>query len=122
MLRRLAEDWLLIADRNFYNWADWCAAAETGAALLWRVKSDLRLPVLELLPDGSYRSVLVSPKITCDRREQGVLPEVVGLPPGDLIEQVRLGPAVEGCRGQHCVLELLVLPAMESVIGQEPLA
>jgi Insertion element 4 transposase N-terminal len=52
----LEEDWLLIADRNFYNWQDWCTAADTGAALLWRVKSDLRLPVLELLlPDGSYR-------------------------------------------------------------------
>ena len=62
MLRRLAEDWLLIADRNFYNWEDWCAAAGTGAALLWRVKADLRLPVLDLLPDGSYRSVLVSPR------------------------------------------------------------
>ena len=60
---RLEEDWLLIADRNFYNWQDWCTTADTGAALLWRVKSDLRLPVLELPPDGSYRSVLVSPKI-----------------------------------------------------------
>ena len=37
--------------------------ADTGAALLWRVKADLQLPVLELLPDGSYRSVLVSPVI-----------------------------------------------------------
>jgi hypothetical protein len=70
MLRRLEEDWLLIADRNFYNWEDWCAAADTGAALLWRVKSDLRLPVLELLPDGSYRSVLVSPRIKGKARQQ----------------------------------------------------
>jgi hypothetical protein len=70
MLRRLEEDWLLIADRNFYNWEDWCAAADTRAALLWRVKSDLRLPVLELLPDGSYRSVLVSPKIKGNARQQ----------------------------------------------------
>ena len=61
--RRLEEDWLLIADRNFYNWQDWKAAASSGAALLWRVKSDLVLPVLEILPDGSYRSVLVSPRI-----------------------------------------------------------
>jgi Insertion element 4 transposase N-terminal len=65
----LEEDWLLIADRNFYNWKDWCTAADTGAALLWRVKSDLLLPVLELLPDGSYRSVLVNPKITGKKRE-----------------------------------------------------
>jgi hypothetical protein len=60
---RLEEGWLLIADRNFYNWAGWCTAADTGAALLWRVKADLTLPVLEILPDGSYRSVLVSPKV-----------------------------------------------------------
>ena len=39
LLPRLEEDWLLIADRNFYCWKDWCAAADTGAALLWRVKS-----------------------------------------------------------------------------------
>jgi hypothetical protein len=60
---RLEEDWLLIADRNFYNWQDWRAAAASGAALLWRVKADLTLPVLQLLPDGSYLSVLVSPKV-----------------------------------------------------------
>jgi hypothetical protein len=70
MLRHLEEDWLLIADRNFYNWEDWCAAADTGAALLWRVKADLQLPVLELLPGGSYRSVLVSPKIGGKRRAE----------------------------------------------------
>jgi hypothetical protein len=60
---RLEENWLLIADRGFYNWPDWQAAAATGAALLWRVKSDLRLPVLELLPDGSYASILVRPAV-----------------------------------------------------------
>ncbi|MFC6080303.1 transposase domain-containing protein, partial [Sphaerisporangium aureirubrum] len=43
--------WLLLADRNFFNWADWHAAAAGGAQLLWRVKSSHRLPVLEGLPD-----------------------------------------------------------------------
>ena len=60
---RLEPDWLLIADRNFYNWADWCTAADTGAELLWRVKANLRLPVLESIPDGSYTSVLINPEI-----------------------------------------------------------
>jgi Insertion element 4 transposase N-terminal len=60
---QLEQDWLLIADRNFYNWQDWRAAADTGAALLWRVKADLTLPPLEFFPDGSYRSVLVNPKV-----------------------------------------------------------
>ena len=69
LYRRLEEDWLLIADRNFFNWADWCTAADSGAQLLWRVKADLTLPVLELLPDGSYSSVLVNPKIRGKARE-----------------------------------------------------
>jgi hypothetical protein len=37
---------------------------------------------------------------------QGVLPEVAGLPRGDVIKQVWFGPALEGCCGQHCVLNL----------------
>ena len=57
-----------------------------------------------------------------DCREHGVLPEVVRLPPGDLIKQVRVGPAMKSCRGQHCILELVVLPAAEGALGQEPLA
>jgi hypothetical protein len=63
MSGRLEPGWLLIADRGFYNWADWQAAAATGAALLWRVKADLRLPVLELLPDGSYLSLVARPTL-----------------------------------------------------------
>ncbi len=67
---RLEEDWLLLADRNFYNWADWCTAADTGAALLWRVKADLVLTPLEFFPDGSYRSVLVNPKVRGGARQK----------------------------------------------------
>ena len=52
---RLENGWLLLADRLFYGWDDWCAAADSGADLLWRVRDELRLPCLELLPDGSYR-------------------------------------------------------------------
>jgi Insertion element 4 transposase N-terminal len=66
----LKPDWLLMADRNFYNWRDWCTAADTGAALLWRVKADLTLPPLELYPDGSYRSVLVNPKVRGKARDK----------------------------------------------------
>ena len=83
LLPQLEPDWLLLADRNFYCFRDWCTAADTGAALLWRVKSDIRLPVLELLPDGSYRSVLVNPKITWSKR--AALLEAAGR--GDDLEQ-----------------------------------
>jgi Insertion element 4 transposase N-terminal/Transposase DDE domain len=70
LYRRLERDWMLIADRNFYNFADWCAAADTGAALLWRVKSDLTLPLLRFEPDGSYLTVLINPTVRGKAREQ----------------------------------------------------
>ena len=70
MFGRLEPGWLLIADRGFYNWPDWQAAAATGAALLWRVKADLRLPVLELLPDGSYLSVVARPALHDKARDK----------------------------------------------------
>jgi hypothetical protein len=88
MLARLEQQWRLIADRNFYNWDDWRAAAGTGAALLWRVKSNLRLPVLELLPDGSYRSVLISPKTGAKARQQ-------------LIEAARAGQDLDPGKARH---------------------
>jgi hypothetical protein len=37
--------------------------------LLWRVKADLTLPVLALLPDGSDSSVLVNPKVRGKARQ-----------------------------------------------------
>jgi hypothetical protein len=36
LYRRLEDDWLLIADRNFCNWADWRTAADTGPPQLLR--------------------------------------------------------------------------------------
>jgi hypothetical protein len=66
--------WLLLADRSFYCWQDWCAAADTGAALLWRVKAPwTRLPVLQELPDGSWRSVLICPSLSKDADREPVL-------------------------------------------------
>jgi hypothetical protein len=71
---RLEQDWLLLADRGFYNWKDWCTAADTGAALLWRVRSPFTLlPVLEVLPDGSYRSVLILPKLNGESARRPVI-------------------------------------------------
>ncbi len=51
----LDPDWMLIADRNFYGFADWNTARASGAQLLWRVSASLTLPVLAPLSDGSYK-------------------------------------------------------------------
>jgi hypothetical protein len=44
---------MLLADRGFFGVALWRGAAATGADLLWRVRKDIVLPVIEQLPDGS---------------------------------------------------------------------
>ncbi len=60
---------LVLADRHFSSYQAYQQASATGAALLWRVSGRLPLPVLTALPDGSYRSVLINPKIRSRRRE-----------------------------------------------------
>jgi len=67
---RLRPDDLLTADRNFYSFHDWCYAARTGAQLLWRAPTQLRLPVLAVLEDGTYLSVVVESSLRGKRREQ----------------------------------------------------
>jgi hypothetical protein len=56
---RLRADELLTADRGFYSWPGWDAAAATGAALLWRAPTQLELPLVRVLRDGTYLSVLI---------------------------------------------------------------
>jgi hypothetical protein len=45
---------LLLADRGFFGVDMWQNAAATEADLLWRVRKDIVLPMIEQLPDGSY--------------------------------------------------------------------
>jgi hypothetical protein len=60
---------LCMADRNFFGYELWQRANEEfGADLLWRVKSNLVLPVQRRLRDRSYLST-VYPS-TADRRHQ----------------------------------------------------
>jgi Insertion element 4 transposase N-terminal/Transposase DDE domain len=52
---------LVLADRNFCGYPVAAVLAATGADFLIRARADQRFPVLEALPDGSYRSVLPHP-------------------------------------------------------------
>lgn len=67
---RLRPEELLVADRNFYSFEAWSAAVRTGAALLWRAPTQLRLPVVRVLDDGTYLSVVIEPQIRGRRRAQ----------------------------------------------------
>lgn len=65
---RLRSDELLTADRGFYSYAAWDTAAATGAALLWRAPTQLALPVIRVLSDGTYLSVVMDSRIRGKRR------------------------------------------------------
>jgi hypothetical protein len=62
LVTALGPDMLCLADRGFPSWALWRKASATGARLLWRVSASFKLPVLEVLDDGSWISELRAPR------------------------------------------------------------
>jgi Insertion element 4 transposase N-terminal/Transposase DDE domain len=76
---RLRRGELLTADRNFYSFEAWDRAATTGADLLWRAPTGLRLPVVAVLADGSYLTVLINTAVRGARRERILAAAQAGL-------------------------------------------
>ena len=93
---RLRPGMLLLADRAYWGYALWAQCAAAGADLLWRVKSDIRLPVRQPLPDGSWLSVVNGTRQAhlrnmrnANRRSRGSrLPQEQGPLPGDVTVRV----------------------------------
>lgn len=69
---KLTGDMLVMADRNFYGFKLWQAACASDAKLLWRVKSNLGLPVEQALADGSYLSTVFDSEDRAKRHGQRV--------------------------------------------------
>ncbi len=55
---KLRPEMLVLADRNFFGFKLWQIACASGARLVWRVKADRKLPVEQMLSDGSYLSTV----------------------------------------------------------------
>ena len=66
LLPHFQPNMLVLADRGFFSYELWKQAVETGAALLWRITTSVRLPVLAQLPDGSYLSELLPKQLKTD--------------------------------------------------------
>jgi len=73
----LQKGMLCLADRNFYGFKLWNQAAATGADLLWRVKTNLRLPCDQRLADGSYLSRVYGSAQDFRRQQNGVVVRVI---------------------------------------------
>jgi hypothetical protein len=63
LLEAVEPGMLVIADRGFFSFEFWRDCLLTGADLLFRVAAGLKLPVIQVLPDGSYLSEVASPKV-----------------------------------------------------------
>jgi Insertion element 4 transposase N-terminal/Transposase DDE domain len=102
----LAPGMLLLADRGFYSWSLWHAAAATGADLLWRVQSSLLLPVVRPLPDGSWLTRIEDPKEKGNRyrkngkRRRAGKPEDRSPLPGVTVRVIEFTLAVAGDDGK----------------------
>jgi len=103
---KLTPDMLVLADRNFYGFKLWQTACATGAKLAWRVKSNLKLPVQQMLPDGSYLSAVFD---SADRtRSAGQVVRVI-----DYTLQDSATPAQDSYRLVTNILEPDAAPALE---------
>ncbi|MCX4554045.1 MULTISPECIES: IS4 family transposase [unclassified Streptomyces] len=103
LLDRLGPGMLVMADRGITGFDLWQEASGTGADLLWRVRKNIVLPVLEHLGDGSYLSQIAATGDRARRDPATVRVIEYTLGPGDdteyrLITTVRdpvQAPAVE---------------------------
>lgn len=77
LLSSLQPDMLCLADRNFFGYSLWLQAQQTGADLLWRVKKDMILPVVEDLADGSYLSRIYRTSYDRQHGRNGVTVRVI---------------------------------------------
>lgn len=77
VLPALKPGMLCLADRNFFGYAMWRDAAATGADLVWRVKTNIRLPAGQSHADGSYVSHIYPSEADRRRKTNGIAVRVV---------------------------------------------
>lgn len=81
---------LLEADRGFYSFKRVCTVLCLGGELLVRCKSNLKLPVLAELPDGSYMTFIRSNKLQRSSKRQAKLQAKLSeLDTAELMERAR---------------------------------
>lgn len=77
VLKALQPGMLCMADRNYLSYPLWQQACETGAELLWRAKTHLRLEALERYADGSYRSAIYASERDWRKRRNPLFVRVI---------------------------------------------
>ena len=71
LLARLGPGDLLAADRNFLSHGLLAEVLAAGVHVLWRARRDVDLPVLQVLPDGTWLSRVADPAASRRMRRKG---------------------------------------------------
>lgn len=77
IVKHLKPGMLCLADRYFYGFSLWQQARAQGAELVWRVRSNIRLPCHKVLKDGSFLSRIYPPREKGRPRGEGVVVRVL---------------------------------------------
>ncbi len=77
LLDKLQPGDLLLADRNFLSHGLLAGVLAAGVHVLWRAKSDVALPVLEVLPEGTWLSRIADPAASRRMRRRGADPKAI---------------------------------------------
>ena len=101
LLGSLDAEMLCLADRNFYGFERFQKAAKTGAQLLWRVNSTVRLPREQTLADGSYLTHISQANHGKPRRRG---------PPARVIEYTLEDPGLPQAEQRYRLLSTLLDP------------
>jgi hypothetical protein len=92
LLGRLSPGDLLLADRNFLSHGLLKDVLAAGVHVLWRAKSDVDLPVLEVLADGTWLSRIADPAASRRMRRKGADPKGI---PGITVRVIEYSVASE---------------------------
>jgi hypothetical protein len=92
LLGKLNPGDLLAADRNFLSHGLLKDVLDAGVHVLWRAKSDIDLPVLQVLPDGTYLSRIADPAASRRLRRKGADPKDI---PGIAVRVIEYSVASE---------------------------
>jgi hypothetical protein len=77
LIGSLSAGMLCLADRGLYSFKRFQAARQTGAQLLWRVRSDLTLARERPLPDGSFLTRIYPRQVDQRPKRDGVPARVI---------------------------------------------
>jgi hypothetical protein len=77
VITSLRRNMLCLADRNFFGYELWQQARATGAALVWRLRSNINVVKTKQLADGSHLGKIYPSQRHAKRGEGGVVVRVI---------------------------------------------